>query len=78
MCALLRASRRALAVRVFPEKFSAHFGEFPQSFRKFSATFAGAVETILGQFSAKISAKFPQLLEVQFAVRGGGGVIVCS
>ena len=70
MRGLLRASGRAFAVRVFAENFSAHFGEFPHNFRNL----CWRSRNVFGKFPAKISAKFPQFLEVQFAVRGGGSL----
>ena len=58
----------------FSPKVSAHIGEFLQIFCKISATFAGAVtaDTIFGFYFANIYAKFPQFLEVEFAVHCGG------
>ena len=56
-----------------------------RTFRRISAKFPQNVRNLrwrsrndFGQFSAKISAKFPQLLEVQFAVRGGGDRVKLS
>ena len=68
VCGLLRASDKAIRCTSFRRNFSAHIGEFLQIFRKTSTTFIGAVQTIVGKFSTKTSAKFPQFLEVQFAV----------
>ena len=78
VCALLRASGRAFAVRVFAENISAHFGEFPQNFRKMSATFAGAVETILDNFPQKFPQNFRNFSKCSLQCVGGGDRVKLS
>ena len=58
-----------------------HFPHISASFCKISSPFIGAVKTICGKFPQiffKSSSNFRKILEVQFAVRGGGVDVVCS
>ena len=75
-CESRRTSCCATSFRQFP-RLSANFRDFPRlsaNFRQFprlSAPFAGAVEGYPTIFRT-ISAKFPQILEVQCALHGRG------